>query len=194
MSEKPTETAPKRALVLLAPGAEEMEVVIVTDVLRRGGIEVVLAGLDGMGPFVCSRGLTLVPDEELTVSLVEREIFDLVVLPGGLGGAEALAGSGLVGRLLHGQHQSGRLVAAICAAPLALVRHGLFAGEPMTSHLSVRDQVSGHGVWTAARVVETDGLITSMGPGTAFEFSLALVGNLCGPAVAESLRAPMVLD
>jgi protein DJ-1 len=32
-----------RALVLLAEGAEEMETVITVDILRRGGVEVILS-------------------------------------------------------------------------------------------------------------------------------------------------------
>ena len=39
-----------RALVILAEGAEESEAVIIVDLLRRAGIETVLAGLNGDGP------------------------------------------------------------------------------------------------------------------------------------------------
>ena len=188
------ETLPKRALVLLAPGAEEMEVVIVVDVLRRGGIEVVLAGVDGAGPVRCSRAVTLVPDMALADCAQDGEPWDLLVLPGGMPGTEVLANSDSVGEMLRRQCADGRLVGAICAAPLALVRHGVFAGEPMTSHPSVSQEVAQHAVWTAARMVEADGLITSMGPGTAFGFALALVAKLRGGQVAESLRAPMILE
>lgn len=186
-------TVAKRALVLLAPGAEEMEVVIVVDILRRGGIEVVLAGVDGLEPVVCSRDVVLVPDVALSAQVETGTSHDLLVLPGGLPGTQVLAGSELVGDLLRRQCAIGGLVGAICAAPLALARHGVFAGEPMTSHPSVRQEVGEHGVWTAGRVVEAEGLITSMGPGTAFEFGLALVASLRGTEVAESLRVPMIL-
>jgi len=43
-------------------------------------------------------------------------------------------------------------------------------------------------------VVEDAHLVTSRGPGTAFEFALALVARLCGPAEADALRQPMLLD
>ena len=171
-----------------------MEVVIVVDVLRRGGVEVELAGVQGPEPVVCSRAVALVPDVALSSCVSSGEFWDVVVLPGGLPGTEALAASSVVGEVLRRQRDAGRLVGAICAAPLALARHGVFAGEPMTSHPSVSQEVARHGVWTAGRLVEADGLITSMGPGTAFAFALALVAKLRGAEVAESLRAPMILE
>ena len=188
------EAGSRRALVLLAPGAEEMEVVIIVDVLRRGGVEVVLAGIQGAGPVGCSRAVTLVPDVALSSCVRTDEAWDLLVLPGGAPGTDALAASEVVGEVLRQQCAAGRLVGAICAAPLALARHGVFAGVPMTSHPSVSQEVASHGVWTSGRVVEADGLITSMGPGTAFAFALTLVAKLRGAAVAEALRAPMILD
>jgi protein DJ-1 len=79
----------KTALVFLAPGAEEMETVITVDVLRRGGIEVMLAGVDGPDPVLCSRNVKLVPDDAL--ENVRNNVFDAVIIPGGLKGAEACA-------------------------------------------------------------------------------------------------------
>ena len=58
--------AAKKALVILAPGAEEMETVISVDVLRRAKIDVTLAGLDGNEPVECSRSVKIVPDVSLT--------------------------------------------------------------------------------------------------------------------------------
>jgi DJ-1 family protein len=179
-----------RVLVLLAEGAEEMEVTIIVDVLRRGGIEVVLAGIDGSDPVTCSRGVRLVPDCALDGTPGE---FDILVLPGGLEGTRALAGSARVGERLRRQVAEGRQVAAICAAPLALAEHGIGAGQKMTCHPSVEEVVGAHGVWTPGSVVQTPGLITSRGPGTAFEFALVLVSRLCGPEISAALRGPMML-
>lgn len=180
----------KTALVILAPGAEEMEVSIAVDVLRRAAIKVTLAGLAGSGSVVCSRGLRITPD----VSLGDiAGSFDAVVLPGGAQGAENLAASPLVGRHLKSQWQRGRLVAAICAAPLALLRHEIALGEKLTSHPSVAEALQEHYAWSPERVVETGALITSQGPGTSFEFALALVRRLRGPDVEQGVAAPLLL-
>ncbi|WP_234022795.1 DJ-1 family glyoxalase III [Sorangium cellulosum] len=179
-----------RALVILAEGAEEMETTIVVDVLRRAEVEVVLAGLDGPGPVRCSRGVRLVPDVELAAATGD---FDVVVLPGGKGGADRLAAAPAVGERLRAQAQAGRAVAAICAAPIALAAHGLFQGRKMACHPSVNDVVSAHGELVARPVVEDGQLVTSQGPGTAMAFALALVARLRGDDVVAKVRAPMML-
>jgi protein DJ-1 len=179
-----------RVLVLLAPGAEEMETVIVVDVLRRAGFDVVLAGVDGRAPVTCSRQVVLVPD----CALAEAQgTFDLIVLPGGAKGAEALAGSTAVQELLRQQERAGRRIGALCAAPVALVAAGVGKGLPLTSHPSVKARLAGHGPYREDRVVRAGKLVTSRGPGTAFEFALALVEDLAGSEAARKVAEPMLL-
>lgn len=180
----------KKALVILAEGAEEMEVSIVVDVLRRGGIQVVLAGLAGSGAIRCSRGVQILPDTSLSES---GDDYDVIVLPGGAGGAKALAASEEVGTLLRHQAVTGRDIAAICAAPLALASHGVLSGHSFTSHPSVSAELSEAGNWSASIVVEDGQLITSQGPGTSFEFALTLVRRLAGEDKAAAVRTPLML-
>jgi protein DJ-1 len=180
----------KTALVILAAGAEEMEVSIIVDILRRAVVKVTLAGLGGSGAVTCSRGLKLLPD----VALGDvAGTFDAVVLPGGAQGAENLASSPLVGRHLKNQWQRGRLVAAICAAPIALARHEIGLGEMITSHPSVSASLAGSFTLSNARVVESGALVSSQGPGTAFEFALTLVRRLRGPDVERQVAGPLIL-
>ena len=179
-----------RALVLLAQGAEEMEVTITVDVLRRGGVDVVLAGLDGDAPVRCSRGVHIVPDAALSATLGP---WDVVVLPGGAEGARRLEESPAVGDLLRAQEAAGRAAAAICAAPAALAKHNVYAGRALTSHPSVHDVVSAHGELVARTVVEDHNLITSQGPGTTFAFALALVERLAGHETAQNVRKGLLL-
>jgi putative intracellular protease/amidase len=63
----------------------------------------------------------------------------------------------------------------------------------MTCHPSVRDAIAAHGALADAVVVEDGPLLTSQGPGTAFDFALALVARLRGAEVAARVRAPMML-
>jgi protein DJ-1 len=194
-------TAPDRtALVILAPGAEEIEVSIIVDVLRRASVKVTLAGLGGSAAVTCSRGLRLVPDVALGDVAGN---FDAVVLPGGAKGADNLASSPLVGRHLKNQWQRGRIVGAICAAPLALLRHEIGLGLTLTSHPSVADSLQSAYTWSSDRVVESGPvgtlplndrpLITSQGPGTAFEFALTLVRRLRGAEEERAVRGPLIL-
>ena len=180
----------KTALVVLATGAEEMEVSIIVDILRRGGVKVTLAGLAGSAAVTCSRGLRVVPD----VALGDvAGSFDAVVLPGGAQGAENLGNSPLVGRHLKTQWQRGRVVAAVCAAPLALLRHEIGLGQTLTCHPSVSDSLRHAYTVSTERVVEDGFLITSQGPGTCFEFALALLRRLRGADVERQVAGPLVL-
>ncbi|MBK8254744.1 MAG: DJ-1/PfpI family protein [Polyangiaceae bacterium] len=177
-------------LVLLATGAEEMETTITVDVLRRGGIQVTLAGVDGSDPVLCSRGVRIVPDIALTDA---KGPFDMIVLPGGNEGARRLAESSAVGALLREQEASGKIAAAICAAPTALAAHGVFAGRKLTAYPTVRDRIASHGSVVDDEVVDDRNLVTSQGPGTTFSFALALVEKLAGKATADSVRKGMLL-
>jgi protein DJ-1 len=183
MSDKPT------ALVLLAQGAEEMEAVISIDVLRRGGIEVTVAGLDGNEPIRCSRGVVITPDVGLESVAGD---FDVVVLPGGAEGAQRLAQAVKVGEILRRQEKTGRWVAAICAAPIALRAHGVFQHRQLTSHPSVKDVIQDWGEYSEHSVVADGNLITSRGPGTAFAFALRIVGTLTDAQRMVQVRAPMM--
>ncbi|KJH51268.1 DJ-1 family protein [Dictyocaulus viviparus] len=180
----------KNALLIIADGAEEMEVVITADVLRRGGIDVTLGGLTGPGPVKCSRKTVITPDCALT-DLISKT-FDIVILPGGQPGSNTLAASSMVGQILKSQHDAGRYIAAICAAPIALKSHKIPANV-VTSHPSVRKQLEEGGYkYSEDRVVVADCIVTSRGPGTAFEFALKLVELLVGVDKAEELVAPML--
>ncbi|MCA9601745.1 MAG: DJ-1/PfpI family protein [Myxococcales bacterium] len=179
------------ALVFLAEGAEEMEVTITVDVLRRAGIEVTLAGADGVGSVVASRGITLTPDAALDAVTGP---FDIVVLPGGARGAERLSRVPAVGTWLKRHEAEGKWVGAICAAPIAFHHHGVFSGYTVTSYPSVKDVVGAWGSWVDRRVVVDRKLITSQGPGTAFEFALRIVRELLGAGAERDTRGPLLLE
>ena len=149
----------KTALLLLADGAEEMEAVILADVLRRGGVEVTVAAVDKQPdqPVLCSRQTKIVGDS--TFDAVKDKTFDAVILPGntflpilqmiiftksfpgGGPGAKALAAHAGVGELLKRQESSGAVIAAVCAAPTALLAHGIAKGKKVTSYPAFKDQL-----------------------------------------------------
>ncbi|XP_023328211.1 protein/nucleic acid deglycase DJ-1 [Eurytemora carolleeae] len=181
-----------KALCILAEGSEEMETVIIVDVLRRGGVEVVLAGLEGVEPVKCSRGVVLVPDSSLDSALLNVS-YDAIILPGGGPGAKALAESAKVKVLLTDQEAAGRIVGAICAAPTALLEHGIGKGKRLTSYPSFKDVLSKDYIYTQAQVEVDGSLITSQGPGTSFSFALRLVELLVGKEKAEEISAAMLL-
>lgn len=173
-----------RVLVPLADGCEELEAVTIIDILRRGGIEVVAAGLKP-GPVRGSRGVTLLPDKDL--EHVQHQFFDLVALPGGKAGMEALRADPRIISLLKHQASEGRHVAAICAAPAVLAEAGLLTGKRATSYPGFLEGVTDVDLRTDP-VVCDEKLITSRGPGTALDFALELVEELAGRETRQEVE------
>jgi len=176
-------------LIPLAPGFEEIEAVTVVDLLRRAAIEVVTAGL-APGPVTASRGTVVVPDAELD-AVLERE-FDMLVLPGGLPGADHLDRDPRVRALVGRMAASGRYTAAICAAPKVLASTGLLAGRRATAFPGVLERLDLPDVALEAAAVVVDGkVVTSRGPGTAMDFALALIELLADRATREQVEAAL---
>lgn len=173
-----------RALIPIADGCEEMEVVIVADTLRRAGWNVVLAGLNGTAPVTASRKVKLIPDarwEELDLLS-----FDLLVLPGGAGGTKALCEHDGVQETLRIFDIEEKWIGAICAAPLALHRAGILTGRAFTCYPGIEKEMHRPDRSDDAVVVDRN-LITSQGPGTAFAFALKLIELLENPAASEKV-------
>jgi 4-methyl-5(b-hydroxyethyl)-thiazole monophosphate biosynthesis len=137
---------------------------------------VVTAGLDDK-PVRASRGTVLLPDTTLEDALLQE--FDMVVLPGGLPGADHLAEDTRIRELLRKMADTDRYTAAICAAPKVLASSGLLAGKKVTSFPGALDAFDGLD-YRADAVVQDGKLITSRGPGTAMDFALTLIENLVG--------------
>jgi 4-methyl-5(b-hydroxyethyl)-thiazole monophosphate biosynthesis len=165
-------------LVPLAQGCEELEAVTVVDLLRRAAIEVITAGLDEK-PVRASRGMLLVPDMTLEQAL--NHDYDMIVLPGGLPGADNLREDDRLIKKLQEMSAAGKYTAAICAAPRVLAHAGLLHNKRATSFPGALDVASVPGLdYREAAVVRDGKVITSRGPGTAMDFALILIELLAG--------------
>jgi 4-methyl-5(b-hydroxyethyl)-thiazole monophosphate biosynthesis len=181
----------KKALVPIANGTEEIEAVCIIDVLRRADIEVTVASVETTCQVMASRKTGLVADK--VIGECENEIYDLIVLPGGMPGAEHLGDSETLIALLQAQRESGRLYGAICAAPVVVLQaHGLLKGRKATCHPSFARQLENDEA-VAQRVVVDGNCITSRGPGTAIEFALALVEASYGADLAQEIGGHMLV-
>ena len=161
-------------LAILAEEFEEIEATTPIDLLRRAGVEVTIASLVE-GIHVTGRsGITLHADTTLTS--VAARTFDCLLLPGGPG-VKHLRADPRVRELVLRQHQAGRWIAAICAAPTVLHDAGLLTGRRYTAHFSVAGELPE--ILANERVVVDGHLVTSRGAGTALDFGLKLVELLC---------------
>ncbi|CAB5082406.1 DJ-1/YajL/PfpI superfamily, includes chaperone protein YajL (former ThiJ), parkinsonism-associated protein DJ-1, peptidases PfpI, Hsp31 [Olavius algarvensis associated proteobacterium Delta 3] len=180
----------KKVLVPIADGTEEIEAVCIIDVLRRAGADVTLASVDGL-QITASRGVKIIADCLIYDCLTTD--YDLIVVPGGMPGAERLSDADAVVRLLQGQRRKERLYGAICAAPAVVLEpHGLLEDRRATSHPSFADRLTDQSA-IGSRVVVDGNVVTSQGPGTAIEFALKLVELLFGKEKADEVAEPLMV-
>ena len=184
----------KQALVPIADGSEVIEAVTIIDVLRRAGVEVTVASV-GVGKtkqITAARGTNIVADS--FIADCADKAWDLIAVPGGIEGADHLATSEILDQLLRSQAQQGKFYAAICAAPaVVLGSKGLLADKTATSHPRFYQSLIAKEVDTESRVVVDGNCITSQGPGTAIDFALELVEQICGIVKREEVASPLVL-
>jgi protein deglycase len=179
-----------RVLVPLAQGCEELEAITITDLLVRAGVSVTTCGLDDK-PVKASRGTTIIPDT--SIDKVMDQHYDLIVLPGGLPGADHLRDNQALQTLLKKQAHDDRYLAAICAAPKALAEAGVLEGKTATSYPGVLEALDNKNISISHNAVEIDGkVVTSRGPGTAMDFALTLIELLEGKHKRDEVNQQLV--
>ncbi|KAH9722917.1 protein DJ-1 [Citrus sinensis] len=177
-------------LVPIANGSEEMEAVMIIDILRRAKANVVVASVEDKLEILASRQIKLVAD--VLIDEAAKLSYDLIVLPGGLGGAQAFANSEKLVNMLKKQKESNRPYGAICASPaLVLEPHGLLKGKKATAFPAMCNKLSDQSE-IENRVVVDGNLITSRGPGISMEFALAIVEKFFGRNKALELAKIML--
>ena len=176
-----------KAYVFLAEGFEEIEALTPVDILRRGGVDVKFVAIGDSLQVTGANGITIMADMTFDADVIEGA--DLLVCPGGMPGASNLAACEPLGALLRSQAASGRLVAAICAAPaVTLAPLGILEGKNATCYPGFEDLLESNGAChKAERVVRDGNIITANGPSSAFPFALALVDALCGSEVEQQI-------
>ncbi len=178
-----------RVAIILADGFEEVEAIAIIDVLRRAGIDTVIAGLHE-GPVASARTVKVIPDT--VIDTVKAEDFDMVVLPGGQPGSDNLNADPRVKDLIRSFSQKGKLTGAICAAPYVLANAGVLRGKRATSYPSYKDKLGG-AVYEEKPVVIDGTVLTSRGAGTALGFGLAIVEKLISREKSEKIRDAMLI-
>lgn len=177
----------KPILFIVAPGFEEIELAAPVDILRRLEIPVVTAGLQGRA----AEGAHGVPvTADMLMVDVDPEQYDGIVLPGGPASWTLRDTPGVLA-LVRAFHAAGKLVGAICAAPIALEAAGVLEGRRATCYPAVKGDLK-----SAAEVLDTpaatDGnIVTGRGPGAALEFGFALADYLGCAEKTPSLRRDM---
>ena len=181
-------------LLPLAKGFEEVEAVSLVDVLRRGGIEVRIAHLDGEMDtelVLGANGITIKADT--SIANVIAEDFDMILLPGGWDGTYALAANETVQGLLKEFKERNKVIGSICAAAFALKAAGVLTNN-YTCYPGAKEEVDHEGYRDDQAVVTDGNIMTSRGPGTALCFGLEIVKRFSGNETYHAVKEGMLLE
>ena len=176
--------------VFLGNGFEEMEALSACDILRRGGVEVQTLSVSGQ-PVLGAHGIPVLAD--LPAAEASRENVEMVVLPGGWGGVQAIGASEEAMALTKWAWDEGKYVAAICAGPTALAKLHITDGKKATCYPGLENLMGSAEMQPGAEVVQDGRLITGEAPGAAVAFGLKLLEVLKGSDEAARVAADLVL-
>jgi 4-methyl-5(b-hydroxyethyl)-thiazole monophosphate biosynthesis len=134
--------------------------------------------------------MTLLPDTDLDTAL--KQSYDLLVLPGGQPGADHLDDDPRLRQRLIEMSESGKYIAAICAAPKALAHAGILSGRRATAYPGTLEKLELDDITISQDAIVRDGnVITSRGPGTAMDFALTLIEILSDRATRDRVEASL---
>jgi 4-methyl-5(b-hydroxyethyl)-thiazole monophosphate biosynthesis len=173
--------------LFLADGFEEIEALTPVDVLRRAGVEVTTVGVTGKR-VVGAHGVALEADvsPEEAEALTDGAEIEMIVLPGGMPGAENLDKSPLVDTFIKKALDADAYLAAICAAPMVYGKRGLLKERDATCYPGFEKYLEGAHYYEASVVVDGN-FVTSDGMGSALDFALQLTALLKGDDVSERI-------
>jgi 4-methyl-5(b-hydroxyethyl)-thiazole monophosphate biosynthesis len=179
-----------KAFLFLANGFEETEAIATIDILKRSGVELLTVSITGQNVVTSVHNVPVVADR-----LFDATDFsggDMLILPGGMPGAQNLGNhEGVCSQLLR-YHNEGKWIAAICAAPFVLGRLNVLNGKRATVYPGFEDALTGASV-VDAPVVEDGTVITAKGPGYVFDFALTLVAKLMGREKASEVAKDLLI-
>lgn len=173
-----------KTAIFFATGYEEIEALTVVDILRRAGEDITMVSVTEERTVTSSHGVEVTMDK--TLSEVNFDEVDVIVLPGGMPGTKNLEACEALMAQVDAFVAAGKLVAAVCAAPSILGHRGHLKGKKACSFPSMESQLEGAEV-KQVPAVEDGNIITGRGMGAAIPFALTILGALQSEEAAEEM-------
>ncbi|OFI05894.1 chaperone protein YajL [Clostridium acetireducens DSM 10703] len=181
----------KKAVVLFAEGFEEIEGLTVVDVLRRAGVLCDMCSVSSNKEVVGAHNIPIKTD--ITFDNANFDEYEAIIMPGGIPGSTNLRDNNKVLDKVRDFNNKGKIVAAMCAAPIVLVAAGVVAERTITAYPGIEKEL-GNVNYSEEIVVQDGNIITSRGPATAIYFALKILQNLSGREVAENIKEGMLVN
>lgn len=178
-----------KVYMFIASGSEEIESLIPVDIFRRGGIEVKTVSTTGSELIEMSHGVVIKADMKFEDA--DFNDADLLMLPGGLPGATNLNEHEGVRKALLEQYNKGKLVAAICAAPLVLGSIGILKGKRATCYPGFEKYLEG-AEYTHELCTVDGNVVTGEGPAATLPYAYKLLAMLTSEQTSHSVAEGMM--
>ncbi len=180
----------KPIYVHLAEGFEEIEAITIIDVLRRAALNVQTVSVTGEHEVTGAHGVPVKAD-----LLFEKASYDesqMIILPGGMPGSKNLMEHTGLSKQLQQFNREGKMIGAICAAPMVLGNLGLLNGKKAVCYPGFENQLIGASLSTQPSVVDGT-IITGRGVGAALDFALNIVKELKDKPTADKLGQALLV-
>ncbi len=180
-----------KALIFLAPGHEEVEMLTVVDMLRRAKISIDMVSITDTLEVTSSHNVTIKADK--LFSEADFSEAEMLILPGGLPGTPNLLAYEPLTAKLKEFNEAGKLLAAVCAAPTILANLGILNGHKATCYPDYADKLSG-AIYEKKPVVRDGNIITSRGMGTCIDFASEIIAALDSEETAASIKNKIIYN
>lgn len=180
-----------KVYIFLANGFEDIEAIAPLDILRRGGVEVTTVSITASTSVESAHGVTVTADCHFDDA--DLGDADLLVLPGGMPGAQNLLEHDGLRKALLEHNEKARRLAAICAAPMVLGQNGLLKGRRATCYPGFERYLDGAD-YTAETVTVDGNITTGRGPGAAMAFGYQLLSYFVPQEQVEEIKQGMLYE
>lgn len=181
-----------KVLLPLAQGFEEIELVSIADVLKRGGVEATLASLHTSLEVRGAHHIIVKADELL--ENLNSSNFDAIALHGGMEGVQNMLNSSTLLQMLQNFFTQKKIIGAICAAPIVLDKLKLLS-EDFCCYPGCEQMMQNTSSKRLDLPFKNAGqIITATGPAFAISFGLEMLRVLAGEEKFLQIKNQLLLS
>lgn len=182
----------KKVALFIENGSEELEFIAPLDIMRRANLEVDLISANNEDFITSSHNVKIIVDKK--IEEVNNILdYDAIVIPGGMPGSTLLRDNKKIIEFYQTMYNSGKLVAAICAAPIVLSAAGITSDKEVTSYPGFDKEINYKNYNSEKAVVIDKNVITAQGPAVAILFGYEIVNYLLQDNTAEDVKKAMLV-
>lgn len=182
----------KKVALFIENGSEELEFIAPLDIMRRANLEVDLISANNEDFITSSHNVKIIADKK--INEVNNILdYDAIVIPGGMPGSTLLRDNKKIIEFYQKMYNSGKLVAAICAAPIVLSAAGITDDKEVTSYPGFDKEINYKNYNSEKAVVIDKNVITAQGPAVAILFGYEIVNYLLQDNTAEDVKQAMLV-